>query len=175
MLDVWIQQWANTISANNPNGTRPAAASFGAYVDLYYARGINVPAVIAAQLPFAGPGDPRSGLHVDPANPITPATYDTWTTFYESDGVNQDFFLGDQVTDEGTDGIDNLMDANGSRYVHVNNPGNPTMYGGVDDASEFETAPPYDAPLKSIQIKIRVFEPGSRQIREVTIVQDFVS
>jgi len=35
---------------------------------------------------------------------------------------------------------------------------------------------PYSAPplgLRGIQIKIRVFEPDSRQIREVTIIHDF--
>jgi len=29
-------------------------------------------------------------------------------------------------------------------------------------------------PLKGIQVKIRVFEPDSRQIREITVVEDFL-
>jgi hypothetical protein len=33
---------------------------------------------------------------------------------------------------------------------------------------------PYPVPLKGIQIKIRVYEPDSRQIREVTLTQDFL-
>ena len=34
--------------------------------------------------------------------------------------------------------------------------------------------PPYPSALRGIQIKIRVFEPDSRQIREVTVIQDFL-
>ena len=36
------------------------------------------------------------------------------------------------------------------------------------------TSPPYPYPLRGIQVKIRVFEPDSRQVREVTVVQDFL-
>jgi hypothetical protein len=39
---------------------------------------------------------------------------------------------------------------------------------------ERETMPPYPVPLRGIQVKIRTFEPDSRQIREVTVVQDFL-
>ncbi len=45
---------------------------------------------------------------------------------------------------------------------------------GVDDADELRTSPPYPVPLRGIQVKIRVFEPDSRQVREVTVVQDFL-
>ena len=34
--------------------------------------------------------------------------------------------------------------------------------------------PPYPYPLRGIQVKIRAFEPDSKQIREVTVVQDFL-
>ena len=40
--------------------------------------------------------------------------------------------------------------------------------------AEKTKSPPYPAPLRGIQVKIRVFEPDSRQIREVTVVQDFL-
>jgi len=46
--------------------------------------------------------------------------------------------------------------------------------GGVDDITELEGPIPYAAPLKGIQVKIRVFEPDSRQIREITVVQSFL-
>lgn len=45
---------------------------------------------------------------------------------------------------------------------------------GLDDPTNVETMPPYLVPLRAIQVKIRVFEPDSAQIREVTITQDFV-
>ena len=78
--------------------------------------------------------------------------YCTWTAHFESDGVDQD---QDGVVDEGTDGLDN---------DGVN---------GVDDAGERETAPPYEHPLRGLQITLRVYEPDTRQIRQATVVSDF--
>lgn len=63
-------------------------------------------------------------------------------------------------------------------------PGTPG-YGIVDDLTEYiltsgplrgfaPGVPPYPVPLRGIQIKIRCFEPDSRQIREVTIEHDFL-
>ena len=46
--------------------------------------------------------------------------------------------------------------------------------GVVDDASEQITSSPYPVPLRGIQVKIRCYEPDSRQIREVTIENDFL-
>ena len=54
------------------------------------------------------------------------------------------------------------------------------MYGpdqydhGTDDITELEGPIPYPVPLKGIHVKIRVFEPDSRQIREITVVEDFL-
>ena len=47
--------------------------------------------------------------------------------------------------------------------------------GVVDDPGEWEYPPPYSAPLRGIQVKIRVFDPDSRQVREITVVQEFVA
>ena len=137
-LQTWV---ANNMPANQ-------VMSRGAYVDLYYTRGIAGASQISW---FSGPGNPRSQLHAPNAD--APAIWDTGSTHYEYDGVDQD---GNGIVDDANDGLDN------------NN------VGGVDDFSERETAPPYNAPVRSIQIKIRVFEPDSRQIREVTVTQDFL-
>jgi hypothetical protein len=120
--------------------------SYGAYVDLYYLRGLNGGDFSSA---FSGPGDGLLGLLAVAGHA---AVYDTWSTRYEADGVDQGNLPG---ADEGTDGLDNNSE------------------GGVDDASEHEAPAPYLTPLRSVQVKIRVFEPDSRQIREVTVVQDF--
>jgi hypothetical protein len=40
--------------------------------------------------------------------------------------------------------------------------------------SERETSPPYPYPLRGLRVKIRVYEPTSKQVREITIVQSFV-
>ncbi len=43
----------------------------------------------------------------------------------------------------------------------------------IDPNSHTQTVPPYAVPLEGIQIKIRVFEPKSRQIREFTVREHF--
>jgi hypothetical protein len=45
---------------------------------------------------------------------------------------------------------------------------------GVNDAAERITSPPYPVPLRGVQIKIRVYEPTSRQVREVTVTETFL-
>jgi hypothetical protein len=74
----------------------------------------------------------------------TASAYDTWSTSHFSTTWN--------------DGLDN--DGNGL----------------VDDDLEKGTnnVPPYPVPLRGIQVRIRVFEPDSKQIREVTVVQEFL-
>ncbi|MFI4874341.1 MAG: type II secretion system protein J [Blastopirellula sp. JB062] len=91
------------------------------------------------------------------------AVYDTWPMRYESDGLNQDY-VDDGVAnintppfDEGTNGID---DDNAN---------------GVDDPGERETAPPYDHPLRGIQITIRAIEDGSRLIRQDTVTANLMT
>jgi len=116
----------------------------GAYVDLGSANATV----------FSGPGDQRSLLHGGNAR-----VYCTWSTHYEHDGIDQD---GDGVADEQSNGFDDPDTLTG------------TLINGADDVGERETAPPYPVPLRGIQVKIRVFEPDSRQIREVTVVQDFL-
>jgi hypothetical protein len=81
-------------------------------------------------------------------------TYDTWALSYERDGINQN---GGATIDEGTDGID----SDGKN--------------GVDDVGERETVPPYSYPLRGLQIKIRFYEPGTRQVRQATVGTDFIS
>jgi len=80
-------------------------------------------------------------------------TYDTWSTHYESNGVTED---GDGDIDEGTNGVDDN-----------NN-------GLVDEIAEQETSPPYPFPLRGLEIRIRCYEPASRQVRQVTVRHTFV-
>jgi hypothetical protein len=97
--------------------------------------------------------------------------YDTWSMSYERDGLNQDWWdpnvygptfdgvanINTPPFDEGTDGLDN----DGKN--------------GVDDPGERETRPPYVQPLRGVQITIRMYEPGTRQMRQATVKADFIS
>ncbi len=113
----------------------------GAYVDLAYVPGTNLS--VFSEPPLAKTRLASAGL----------AVYDSWSSHYEKDGIDQD---GDGSVDTGTDGFDNDGD------------------GLVDEFDEWEAPPPYPAPCRGIQVTIRVFEPDSRQLRQVTIVQDFL-
>ena len=81
-------------------------------------------------------------------------TYDTWSFHYEHDGQDQN---GNSVVDEGVNSVDD--DGNF----------------GVDDIGERETSPPYPVPLRGLQIRLRVYEPDSQTVRQVTVAADFVS
>jgi hypothetical protein len=128
--------------------------AYGAYGDLGYWPGYSA----AAGSPIAtfyGSATPKSKLSYTTGHVSTRLlnTYDTFSLHYENDGVNED---GDTETDEGVDGLDS-DNAN-----------------GVDDPGEYETESPYPAKLRGVQVKVRVYEPDTRQVREVTVVQDYL-
>ncbi|HEY3395160.1 MAG TPA: prepilin-type N-terminal cleavage/methylation domain-containing protein [Lacipirellulaceae bacterium] len=114
------------------------------------------------------------------------AVYDTWSFHYENNGVNEDndgvlngqwADLNAEPTaspsiDEGTNGLED--------FGHYQNAGPPPRIDndirlGVDDVGERETAPPYDKPLRGVQVLMRVYEPDSRAIRQVRVNQHFMA
>jgi prepilin-type N-terminal cleavage/methylation domain-containing protein len=119
------------------------------------------------------------------------AVYDTWSFHYENNGVNED---SDETEDADGDGIPSwqLDNNNGvgtpsidegtngrEDFGHYQNAGPPPridndMRLGVDDVGERETAPPYDRPLRGVQVLMRVYEPDSRAIRQVRVNQHFM-
>ncbi len=114
---------------------------------------------------FGHLGHPKSQLN--PATSNGPRVYDTWSTHYESVGT----VVGDTRAGRAINGFDDTIPAAELPPGYTS----PNPNGVVDDALELITSPPYPIPLRGIQVKIRVFEPDSRQIREVTVVQDFLS
>jgi prepilin-type N-terminal cleavage/methylation domain-containing protein len=151
----------------------------GAYVDLGYTdKGAIVTNSELTPVPlgarnvghFSGSPQNRSQLGSGKQG-----VYDTWSTHYEANGLDED---GDGVPDDGTDGIDNdgdgkvdepPVDVSGSGA----NDGNAYNEPG-DDPGELETSPPYPYPLRGIEVRIRCYEPASRQVRQVTVRHTFV-
>ena len=41
--------------------------------------------------------------------------------------------------------------------------------GIVDEPQELQSAPPYGVPLRAVRIRMRVYDPKSRSVKEVTI------
>jgi type II secretory pathway component PulJ len=148
-----------------PNANQPQ--SIGAFVDLNWLD-VNWDPTNPTSLkwnnnlilsPFCSRGHPKSQLMANFSNAsnATAATFDTWSYHYEHDGLDQDKAIGDtHGPDQGTNGFDD--DGNGI----------------VDDVGERETSPPYPVPLRGIKIRIRCYEPDSRQVHEISIIHSFV-
>lgn len=142
--------------------------ALGAYVDLGWGGGLPMPLSVATSstLPpnsqstwLQSPGfrvsnAPKNAFLTSATNAtIAAPTYDTWSLHYESNGVDEDV---DNSIDEGT----NLVDDNADAL-----PDNPP---------ERETSAPYPVPLRGIEVRIRCYEPTSRQVRQVTLRHTFV-
>jgi hypothetical protein len=135
-----------------------ANSLLGAYVDLGYGR------YTSGALPsrnFSGVPWAKSQLNPNNFPGIGGFTFCTWSSHYERDGVDED---GDGLYDEGTDGLDN--DGNNG----VDDGG--TF--GVGNGTELETSPPYPFPLRSLQIKIRVLDIKTQNVRQITVEHDFL-
>ena len=144
------------LAAAFPPSPPNAVQANGAYVDL--GNGVITPGPSGDAPRFSGVGHPLSRLNG------TPCVYDTWSTHYEADGVDQDDVAG---VDQGTNGADDQVPA------RLTVPLIP-VDGVIDDVDEWETKPPYPYPLRGIEVRIRCYEPSSRQVRQVTVRHSFV-
>jgi hypothetical protein len=129
-------------------GTAPTDNPVGAFVDLNYN---GAPLVNASGLPswFAGPSQ-----NVSASTSLFTAQWDTWPFAYEQDGIDQDDGGSGQI-DEGINGFDDNSN---------------TL---VDEPAEYETQPPYIAPMRGVLVRVRGYEPFSSQVRDVTVVENF--
>jgi prepilin-type N-terminal cleavage/methylation domain-containing protein len=98
-----------------------------------------------------------------------PCVYDTWSTHYEFDGMNNDPEQDDDI-DEFTNGADD----NGNGLIDEPNAYNNEASSPMIITGEQDAPPPYRSPLRGIKITIRVMELDSKQVREVTVVQEFI-
>jgi hypothetical protein len=150
-FDVKVYDPAAVVGSNPP----------GSYVDLNWGNASS-PVATNATFPSAG-GTAFQGMGVNCSSSGNAAlalpTYDTWSTHYEFNGINEGdspTLTSPPKTDEGSNALDDNND------------------GFVDDAGEQETSPPYPVALRGIEIRIRVYEPSSRQVRQVTVRHTFV-
>jgi prepilin-type N-terminal cleavage/methylation domain-containing protein len=165
------QAW---IGAGFPLNAVTSPIAFGAYCDLGY---FNSPRGQKPLSPFdrINPNAKFAGL-TNPPTLNDNRIYDTWSLHYENDGIDQ---FGDGKVDLGTNGLDDnangIVDDNPSN--NLNNGIDDNADGTIDDANEytgeFETLPPYPAPLRGIKVTIRVYEPSSQTVREAVVIQNF--
>lgn len=170
-------------TVTNNNATFPYVGQ-GAYVDLGYGYDARFPTP-ALPLPYYHPNFASSapawffearGLSDVFGRLLAPgySVYDTWSFHYENDGVNEDAdtnAAGQPLIDEGTNGLDDV-----GQYANPTPP--PLTVNdirlGIDDVGERETVPPYDKPLRGLQVLMRAYERDSRAIRQVRINQHFM-
>ena len=134
----------------DPNPADPAdLVQRGAYVDLGYSGFTAAP---------TAPFDRSDEWFIASTGAIN-NVWDTWTPFYERDGINQDNDKdsdGVPLIDEGTNGLQN----GGSNVI--------------DDPQERETTPPYTQPIRAMKITLRLVEKGTKQVHQVSVIQSFV-
>jgi type II secretory pathway pseudopilin PulG len=133
-------------------------SGLGAYADLFWNRASGTTSTVVSPFTVFPPSGTTAfqsaGVLVSGTAVISgTAVYDTWSTHYESNGVDEN---KNGLIDEGTNGLDD----------NVN--------GLVDEPAEAETSAPYPVPLRGIEVRIRCYEPSSRQVRQVTIRHTFV-
>jgi prepilin-type N-terminal cleavage/methylation domain-containing protein len=125
------------------------AIGYGAFVDLNYNRtGMPGTSIFS--------GGPSAAFNIPAPTAMAPTPYnfvywDTWPTYYEIHGPG---------TGRAYNGLDDAVGGVASN--------------GVDDPGERETQPPYFVPLRGIQVRIRMYEPQTRQMRQATVGADFI-
>ncbi|MEQ8847970.1 prepilin-type N-terminal cleavage/methylation domain-containing protein [Botrimarina sp.] len=176
----------------------------GAYVDLGYGSTFLTPSGAAANIGTVLPAQrffPRSGNQaLFATSPVaqtmrfftdgairTPGsadlttfyrTYDTWSWHYETNGLNEDRDSENvggvlrPMIDEGTNGFDDLDPTDSGDLLIAE--ASDRRFNGPDDPAEREAPPPYETALRGVQAMLRVYEPDSRQIREVRVRESFL-
>src|SRR6056297_16167 len=185
----------------SPTPANFVVGSRGAFVDLDYvykaAGAVQAPASLTGDLathlvnlcntPFSGfdrfgaPGAFRfptalakSGRYIPGTNPLfyQPA-FDTYAADYEYDGFNQAPVTGLGGTVWWVPPFPGTA-ANPAPVDEGNNGLDDDNAGGVDDAAEKETSPPFLAPLRALQINLRIEDTGTRQVRQMLVTQEFI-
>jgi hypothetical protein len=164
------------VQAITPGTPNSYPESYGTYVDLGYNVAGNGNLISPLVSHFSGAPRRRSkcwefrfpngSLSLVP---VLPRVYCTWSTMYERDGIDQNT-QGAGPVDEGTDGFDTPTPV---PPEYSNTPYDPRFV--VDDVFERETSPPYPQPLRGIEVVLRVRELSTQQVRQASVVGDFVA
>jgi hypothetical protein len=108
----------------------------------------------------------------------TPMTYDTWSFHYEQDGLDQNL-NGEAQSPlsyglKRADGQDNNNNGEIDEWIDEGTNGlDDDNANGADDVEERETSPPYPEPLRGVRVQVRMIDPDTRQVRQMTVSADF--
>lgn len=164
----YYQDYSHPALAGYPAPSGMRQVKTGAFVDLGFAETSGAAAGLRAPSSYFS-GNPQAKSQLVPPAPPNPVagyrTYCTWSLFYEMNAQDSDnngtitVIEGDENGDGIPDGGNNQIDDNSN--------------GVVDELAEWDTAPPYPYPMRGVQVTLRVMEPNSRQVRQMSVVQNF--
>lgn len=186
--------WAVVNAINNNPNSQPLG--YGAYVDLWYNRGFYNLAPNVRNIVFQNSNSAYSWAP-QARNYPGGAVWETWTTAYEKDGYAQGMpqynlpygpyqqiparasadYLVDGLDNDNSSGVDDPGEAETRPPypVYVGDNGYDDNFdGNVDDAGENSYSRPIPTMLRGIEVRIRIYEPGTRQTRQVTVATDFI-
>lgn len=142
-----------------------------------YARGVQLsPRVYGAYIDMGVAGAGTFGMMARKSqlvdSQLTVPTYDTWSDHYEFNGIDEDGFEG---VDQKVNSEDDPTIINPNRENNKPLPDPPIEKNGIiDDEEESETSPPYPVPLRGLEVRIRIYDASTRQVRQVTVRHTFV-
>jgi hypothetical protein len=139
---------------------------YGAYVDLNYSGNLLTPTYpVQADGSAYNPNKPyfpTFGVGIPTpyfVGPFYGLGFQTNATWFDSGSAGYEYYckgMAATAYNQSNNGFDN--DGNGI----------------VNDPGERVTTSPYPVPLRGVQIKIRVYEPSTRQVREITVSETFL-
>ncbi len=148
--------------SNTSDPAAPQIVGYGAFVDLYQ----YIPAALGYETAAYPAGAPRLLFNDKGADDslvyATPNTADYFdlSLYKDPDGV-------DTTTPAVYDTWSPWYNRSAVNQV------DDDAQNGVDDPGEIKVPPPYSAPLKAMRVVIRVYEPTSGSVREVTVQRSF--
>lgn len=101
-------------------------------------------------------------------------SYDSWTTGYELDGRLQGDLSGGLAPQTGTVQLSSTTAARTNVDIGTNGVDDDAN-GLIDDFLEWETSAPFPIVLPSVQATIRLEEPDTRQLQQVSVVSEFLT
>jgi type II secretory pathway pseudopilin PulG len=197
ILGPWDAGYGAAITnTSNP----PVFVSTGAYVDLGWARKLQSHQFAVNQnnnlwSPLSGYGQAnfvasngnipftealyKSGQVIQAGNnfSVLQPSYDSWSSLYEHDGILQ----AEPAARRGTveipvpanspalrDGWRTMVDAASDGLDN-------NLNGQIDEVAERETLPPFASKLRGIKVSIRMEDPASRIIRQMSVGKEFIT
>ena len=162
-----VAAWGAPLGTAAPSPA-PIPLGFGAFVDLGYGNPLRYPADPEELRTTVNTLNMRTwslfSRNPAPHSALNQFTYCTWSTHYERDDRRQRRRANNLYYYQDPDPAADVNPEDKHDFATTG------FYYGV----ERETSPPYPHPLRGIQVRLRAWDPDSRQVRQATVVSNFI-